>query len=200
MEPKPSCIQDLAIADPIAAYGIILGVPRIPISINASGSFSSASLDQLPIDAALDTTIAQRTWIDNMQYSVQQPNCFAGSIFKTLYDACLRQVPSIGVRCTVQSGPRYLVSPNFTPLENFVNLMASRYVSGWPLYKQQSIEVEFILLQAPPFAVGDNASPYNVTLTFNGWQFLDHSVDEISVDSAAEALRGMGLWVPQECP
>jgi hypothetical protein len=202
VEPKPQYIQDLAIIDPIAAYGIVLGIPRIPISINASGSFSNILPEQGPIDAGLDTTIAQRTWIDNMQYDVQQPNVFAGNIFKTLYDACLRQVPGIGIRCTVHSGPRYLVSPNFTPLNNFVNLMASRWPAGWPLYKQQNIEVEFILLQNPPFPTDVNLPPYNITLTFNGWQFLDHTVDEISVDVAACKLREMGIWVPPavECP
>jgi len=201
MEPKPQYIQDLAVMDPIAAYGIVLGIPRIPISINASGSFSSATLGQLPIEAGLDTTIAQRTWIDNMQYDLQQPNVFAGNIFKTQYDAYLRQAPGISVRCTVHSGPRYLVSPKFTPLNNFVNLISSRWVSGWPLYKQQNIEIEFMLTQAFP-ASEPNAPPYNVVLTFNGWQFLDHTVDEISVDVAACKLRELGFWVPPavECP
>jgi len=201
MEPKPQYIQDLAVMDPIAAYGIVLGIPRIPISINASGSFSSAALGQLPIEAGLDTTIAQRTWIDNIQYDLQQPNVFAGQIFKTLYDANLRQAPGVSVRLTVHSGPRYLVSPKFTPLNNFVNLISSRWTSGWPLFKQQNIEVEFMLTQGFP-ATEPNAPPYNVTLTFNGWQFLDHSCDEISVDVAACKLRELGFWVPPavECP
>jgi hypothetical protein len=187
--------------DPIAAYGIILGIPRIPISFNASGSFSSFVLNQDPIEGDLDTTIAQRTWIDNLQYDLQQPNVFSGNIFKTLYDAMLRQAPGVSVRVTVHSGPRYLVSPKFTPLNNFVNLISSRWVSGWPLFKQQSIEVEFMLTQAPP-SVNPNGPPYNVTLTFNGWQFLDHTVDEISVDVAAYKLRELGFWVPPavECP
>jgi hypothetical protein len=201
LEPKPQYIQDLAIMDPIAAYGIVLGIPRIPISINASGTFSSFALGQIPIEAGLDTTLAQRTWCDSLQYSLQQPNVFAGNIFKTLYDAMLKAQPGISVRCTVHSGPRYMVSPKFTPLENFVNLMASRWTSGWPLFKQQNIEVEFMLTQAPPTA-DPNGPPYKVTLTFNCWQFLDHTVDEISVDVAACKLRELGFWCPPavECP
>lgn len=201
MEPKDTDIQKLAMLDPIAAYGIVLGVPRIPISINASASFSSFTVPQPPIEAGLDTTIAQRTWIDNMAIDLQQPNCFAGSVFKTQYDAFLKSAPGVSVRCTVQSGPRYLVSPNFTPLENFINLISSRWVAGWPLFKQQNIQVEFMLTQSPPTS-GSNAPPYNVTLTFNGWQFLDHTVDEIAVDVAAKKLRDLGFFVPKavECP
>jgi hypothetical protein len=201
MEPKAVFIQDIAMVDPIAAYGIILGIPRIPISFNASGSFSTFDLGELPIEAGLDTTIAQRTWIDNMQYSLQQPNVFAGSVFKTLYDAMLKAQTGISIRCTVHSGPRYLVSPNFTPLENFVNLISSRWPAGWPLFKQQNIQVEFMLTQSPPSS-DVNGPPYNVTLTFNGWQFLDHTVDEISVDVAASKLRELGFFVPKavSCP
>jgi len=197
MEPKAVFIAELAAVDPIAAYGILLGIPRIPISINASGSFSSAALNQLPIEAALDTTIAQRTWISNLAYTTSMPNCFAGNIFKPQFDFNTKLIPGISVRLTVQSGPRYLVSPEFTPIENLSNLFSQPgWVAGWPLFKQQSIQVEFQLTQAPPFSVGSNAPPYNVTLTFNCWQFLDHTVDEVSVDVAACELRKAGFYVP----
>jgi hypothetical protein len=201
MQPKAQGIQDIAAFDPIAAYGIILGVPRIPITINASGSFSSFALNQDPIEAGLDTTIAQRTWISNVQYSLQQPNVFNGSVFKTLSDMCLRASTGIGVRLTVHSGPRYLVSPKFTPLECFAAQFKSEWPAGWPLFKQQNIEVEFQLTQSPPTS-GQNGPPYNCTLSFNGWQFLDHTVDEIDVDVAAAELRKLGFWVPfaVECP
>jgi hypothetical protein len=201
MEPRSNRIQELAMEDPIAAYGIILGIPRVPISINASGSFSTFDLGELPIEAGLDTTIAQRTWIDNIQYSLQQPNVFAGSVFKTLYDWGLRAQTGISIRCTVHSGPRYLVSPKFTPLENFSEVISARWAHGWPLFKQQNINVEFMLTQAPPTS-DVNGPPYNVTLTFNGWQFLDHTVDEISVDVAASKLRELGFFVPKavSCP
>jgi hypothetical protein len=202
MEPKAQHIQDIALVDPIAAYGIVLGIPRVPISINASGTFSSPSVNQLPIEAGLDTTIAQRTWIQNLQYDIQQPNVFVGSIFYPQYIAYLRQSPGIAVRLTVEGGPRYLVSPEFTPLNNLTQQFNDPgWVAGWPLFKQQNISVEFMLTVAYP-TTGGNTGPYNVTLTFNGWQFLDHTVDEISVDVAASKLRSLGFCVPNAvgCP
>lgn len=195
MEPKALNIQDLAVHDPVAAYGIMLGIPRIPISMNAQAIFSSFALNQVPVEGDLDTTIAQRTWIDNVTYSLQQPNIFSGNVFKTLYDAMLKAQPGVSLQIAVHSGPRYLVSPQYTPLENFDNLLASRWPAGWPLFKQQSVKVSFLLTQAPP-AVSPNAPPYIVTLTFSGWQFLDHTLDELSADKAAECLRKMGFWVP----
>jgi hypothetical protein len=203
MEPKAQWIEEIAMLDPIAAYGLVMGVPRIPISINASGSFSSFALNQIPIQAGLDTTIAQRTWIDNITFDISLPNVFQGQILVSEFMAYLRQNPGIGVRLTVHSGPRYLVSPQFTPLNNFVNILASRWQRGWPLFKQQNIEVEFELVAGIVSGLGEeNGPPYNVVLTFNGWQFLDHTVDEISVDTAARKLREMGFWLPRavECP
>jgi hypothetical protein len=195
MEPRAIHIQDIAIYDPIVAYGIVLGIPRVPISLNACGIFSSFAVPQLPVEGDLDTTIAQRTWIDNITYSLDQPNVFSGNIFKTLYDAQLKQHPGISTRVTVQSGPRYLVSPQYTPIENFVNMFASRYPAGWPLYKLQSIQVDFLLTTPPP-SVSPNGPPYNVTMTFNGWQFLDHTLDELCREDAAACLKKMGFWVP----
>jgi hypothetical protein len=189
-------IQDLALYDPIAALGTVLQIPKIPISMNCIASFTSFDVLQPPIEGDLDTTIAQRTWIDNIAYSLQQPNVFAGNIQKTAYDAYLKQQPGISVQIAVHSGPRYLVSPAYTPLENFVDLFTKRWPMGWPLFKQQSIKTMFQLTQAPP-STDPNGPPYNVALTFNGWQFLDHTVDETPVEEAAERLRQMGFCVPE---
>jgi hypothetical protein len=199
MEPRPQFIADIAVADPIAAYGIILGIPRVPVAFNITASFSSFSLDQNPVPAALEETVAQRTWIDNIQYDLQVPNLFSGQVFKTLSDTMFRYCPGVSVQMVVHSGPKYFVTPDFVPLNNFVNLMASRWPAGWPLFKQQSIITYFQLTQVPS---GVNSPPYNITLTLNGWQFLDHNVDEISVDVAACKLRELGFWVPPsvECP
>lgn len=196
MQPQVVDIGLLAAYDPIAAYGIAKHIPRVPISMNCAVSFSSFALNQMALEGDLDTTIATRTWIDNVTFALQQPNVFNGSVFKTQYDAYLKQATGIAVRVTVHAGPKYLVSPQFTPLENFVNMVSTpRWPAGWPLFKQQSIKSEFILNQAPP-AVSPNGPPYNVTLTFGGWQFLDYTLDEMSPDEAASRLRAAGFVIP----
>jgi hypothetical protein len=197
MEPavRSTSLQDLALYDPIAALGIVLGIPRLPISMNCVASFTSFDTGQAPIEGDLDTTIVQRTWIDNIAYSLQQPNVFAGNIQKPDYDFKLKQQPGISVQVQVQSGPRYLVSPQYTPLENFSNLFAMRWSLGWQLCKLQSIKTFFQLTQAPP-STSPNGPPYNVTLTFNCWQFLDHTLEERGRDDAACRLRKLGFCIP----
>jgi len=194
MQPQAERIQDIALYDPIAAYGMALGIPRVPIVMNCVGTFSTFAVPQPPIEGDLDTTIATRTWIDNIQYSILVPNVFSGNIFKTLYDAMLKVQPGISVQVAVQSGPRYIVSVNFTPLEGLASMLASRWPAGWPLYKQQSIATKFMLTQPQP-STGANGPPMTVTLTFAGWQFLDQTLDAITANQAAAELKKMGFCV-----
>jgi hypothetical protein len=198
MQPIAEDIAKLAVYDPVAAYGIALGIPRTPITMNSVVSFSSFALNQIPLSTGLDTTLAFRTWIDNLTYSVYPVGQFQGNIFQTQYVAYLRQATGVSVRATVQAGPKYLVSQYFTPLENFVNVFASRYPAGWTLYKQQNVLTEFVLTQVPG---GDtaNLSQYNVTLTWNGWQFLDPTLDEMDASTARECLQNMGFQLPKAC-
>jgi len=193
MEPKAVGILDIALWDPIAAYGIITGMPRIPVQMNCTASFNSFSLDQIPVEGDLDTTICNRVWISRIDYSLALPNVFAGNIFKTLSDAMLRVgQPGVGVKCTVHGGPRYTITPNFTPLENFTNVITDMWPAGWPLYRNQSIKTEFVLTGSPP-STAPNVPPYNITVTFTGWQFLDPTIDEMSVDDARARLHKMGV-------
>lgn len=199
MQPQTEDPVLLATYDPVAAYGILLGIPRIPIVANSVASFSSFALNQIPLATALDVTLAARTWLDNITYSVNPRGQFSGNVFQPQYAAFLRQNTGISIRVTVLSGPKYLVCQNFTPLENFVNVFASRWPAGWPLYKQQTIKTEFMLTDVPG---GDstNLNAYDVTVTWNGWQFIDPCLDEMSGDEAWCKMRDMGIELPCKRP
>lgn len=193
MEPRAVGLLDIALHDPIAALGIVKGVPRIPVQMNCPASFSSFSINQVPVEGDLDTTISTRTWIARIDYSLAQPNVFSGNVFKTLSDAMLRVgQPGISVRVTVHGGPRYTVTPNFTPIENFTNVVTDQWPAGWPIYRNQSIKVEYVLTQAPP-ATSPNSPPYNIVTTFTGWQFLDPAFGEMDPMEARRQLNAMGV-------
>jgi len=198
MQPKSFDIEKLALHDPVAAYGRLLGIPTAPVSFNSVVSFNNFSLQQIPLQAGLDTTIAFRTWIDSLTFDLQCPGLFTGNVFQSLFLAQLKQNPGVSIQMQVQSGPKYLVSQQFTPLQNFVNMFASRWPGGWVLYKQQNILTSFMLTQVPS---GDDSglNAYNITLTFNGWQFLDHTLDEMTGEEAACKLRDKGFNIPEMC-
>lgn len=192
-------LQELALTDPVAAYGRLLGLQTRPVTLNVQASFSSFALNQIPISQPLDQIISRRTWVDNLTFELQLPNAFVGNIL--LPDALMKMKasPGVSVRTTVMSGPRYLITDTFTPLENFVNVISSRWQAGWQIYKNQQVKTDF-MLTAIPFNDPSNTPPYVVTLTYNGWQFDDMSLtmDEISCDQAQNELCAAGVLVAKQ--
>src|SRR5262249_27926643 len=90
----------------------------------------------------------------------------------------------------VFGGPKYAINDTFTDLGNLADVFAVTWPEGWPLYKQSNVRVSAILTQTPV------SVPFNVTLTFLGWQFLDGSVDNLSDADARERLRKLGIESP----
>lgn len=180
-------LAELAVMDPVAAYGRLLRIPSAPVVFNSQAIFSSFALGQNPVKQPLDQTVSRRTWIDNLTFDLQLPNVFQGNIFVPQALATLKQNPGVSVQTTVMSGPRYVVADTFTPLENFVNIFKSDWTIGWQIAKFQQIVTQF-QLTAAPFNDVSGAPPYIVTLSFNGWQFMDGTCDDVSCDFATAAL------------
>lgn len=183
-------LNELAMVDPIAAYGYLRRSRRLTASMNAQVQFDAATVG-VPTVGALDTQIDTRTWIDNLAVSVQQPNSFPGNIGYTQYLEYLKRNPGVNVRIQVQSGPRYIESLNFTPLENIAQVWAAQWPRGWRIDRLQTIGVDMMLTQVPV------STPYLVVVTFNTWQFADPDLDRVSTTEALEALRKAGICVPQ---
>ena len=188
--PSAAGIMDMALWNPRAALGIIMGIPRVPITMNAVAQFNSPATDATPIIGALDTTITQETWIQRMNYSIIQPNAFQGNIFKSQSDYYFKFASGINISMEINSGPRYVTSIEPTPIENAADLLACNWPSGWPLFCEQSLRVFFTLSQSPPTV------PLIVTLSFLGWQFIDKCIEQMSDEFARCKLRELGIFSP----
>jgi hypothetical protein len=188
--PSGTGILDLAFWNPRAALGIIMGIPRVPIVMNAVAQFNSPATNQVALIGALDTTVTQETWIQRVNYSIIQPNSFPGNIFKPMHDTYFKFVSGILVQAEINSGPRYVTNIEPTPIENFADLLAVNWPSGWPLFCEQSLRIFFTLSQPPP------SVPLIVTVSFLGWQFIDRCIDRISDEYARAELRKLGINSP----
>lgn len=195
MTMEDKSIQQVALYDPVKAYGMALGIPLISFEGNVKASFTSFTVPQPIVEGDLDVTVASRWWIDNIAYTLRAPNQFAGNVFKAQSDAALQRNTGVNARITVLGGPKYVNAPSFTPIENMFNQWASRWPHGWPIFKMQSIHMDFMLV-APPSAQNPNGPPLDMTITFNGSQFFDTSIDNVSTRDAVAGLRKMGYCVP----
>jgi hypothetical protein len=171
---------------------MIAGVPRVPFIDDILIQFSSSVVNAPPVAENFDNNLTQDTIIERVSFNLFQQNSFPGSPLQSLYFNQLKQsgLTGVGVNLQVFGGPKYAVNDNFTDLGNLVDVFAAAWPSGWPLYKQSNVKARAILTQTPV------SVPYEITLSFLGWQFLDKSIDDMSDAEARERLRKLGIETP----
>ena len=189
MQPRDD-IRNLALYAPRIAYGMVVGVPRVPFVVDIPIQFPSSTVDAPPIVASFDNNLTQDTVIEKVAFTLFQPNTFPGSPFQSLYFAQLKAQTGVGVQVQVFGGPKYVVSDTFVDLANFADVLAITWPSGWPLYKQSNVKVSVVLTQTPV------SVPFDVTMTWLGWQMLDKSIDDMSDAEARARLRKIGIESP----
>ncbi len=192
MQPRDHEIRNLAIYAPRVAYAMIVGVPRVPFIADIPIQFSSSTVNAPPIDASFNNNLTQDTIIERVSFNVFQQNSFPGSPFQSLYFNQLKQSGQIGVGVQMQvfGGPKYAINDLFTDLGNLADVFAVTWPQGWPLAKQSNVRVIATLTQTPV------SVPYNILISFLGFQFLDKTIDDMSDADARTALRKLGIETP----
>ncbi len=193
MQPKTAYdIRSLALYAPKTAYGIVVGVPRVPFIADIPIQFSSSTVNAPPVVQNFQNNLTQDTVIERIAYNLIQPNSFPGSPFQSTYFNQLKQSgqTGVGVQMAVYGGPKYNVNDTFTDLGNLADVFAITWPEGWPLQKQSNVKVTAILTQNPV------SVPYYVTLTFLGWQFLSKELDDLSDSECRARLRKLGFETP----
>lgn len=192
MQPKDHDIRNLALYAPRIAYAMMIGVPRVPFINDIPIQFSSSTVNAPPVEQSFDNNLTQDTVIERVSFNLFQQNSFPGSPFQPLYFNQLKQSgqTGVGVNMQVFGGPKYAVNDNFTDLGNLIDVFAATWPQGWPLYKQSNVRVNAILTQTPV------SVPYNILITFMGFQFLDKTIDDMSDAEARVLLKKLGIETP----
>ena len=185
-------IKNLALYQPKMAYGLVVGVPRVPFLVEIPFQFSSSVVNAIPIVQSFDNNLTQDTIIQRVAFSVFQQNSFPGSPFQSLYFNQLKQSGQIGVgiQVDVYGGVKYSCSDTFIDAGSFFDVLATTWPGGWPLPKQSNVKVSAILTQTPV------SVPYTFSLIFQGFQLLDKAVDDLSDAECRSRLRKLGIESP----
>lgn len=185
-------IRNLALFMPKLAYGLVVGVPRVPFVVDIPIQFSSSTVNAPPVVQSFDNNLTQDTLIQRISYNLFQPNSWPGSPFQSFAFNQAKQsgATGVGIRMDVYGGPKYSINDEFTDLGNLADVFAVTWPSGWPLFKQSNVKVSAILTQTPV------SVPFNVTLTFLGLQLLEKSVEDLSDSEARARLRKLGIDSP----
>jgi hypothetical protein len=185
-------VKDLALWMPKLAYGMIVGVPRVPFIADIPIQFSASTVNAPPVVQNFSNNLTEDTLIERVSYNLAQQNSFPGSPFQSLYFNQKKQSgqTGVGVKIAVFGGPKYEINSPFTDLGNLVDVLAVTWPSGWPLAKQSNVRVEAILTETPV------SVPFNVTISFLGWQLLDKTINSLSDQEARARLRKLGIESP----
>jgi hypothetical protein len=192
MQPKTYNITELAKWAPKIAYGMAVGVPRVPTVLDIPIQFSSSTVNAPPVVASFQNNTAQDTWIERVTYSLFQQNTFPGSPFQSTYFNQLKQsgATGVGIRMDVYGAPKYAINDVFTDLGNLADVFAVTWPEGWLLHKQENVKISAILTQTPA------SVPFNVNITFLGWQFNSKDLDDLSDSDCRSRLKMLGFEVP----
>ena len=192
MAPHDETVRNLALYAPKLAYGMVVGVPRVPFVVDIPIQFSSSTVNAPPVVQSFDNNLTQDTMIERVSYNLFQQNSFPGSPFQSLYFNQLKQSGQTGVGVQVQvfGSPKYVISDNFTDLGNLADVFAATWPNGWLLLKQSNVKISAILTQTPV------SVPFNILVTFLGWQLLEKSVEDLSDSEARARLRKLGIESP----
>jgi len=185
-------IADLIFTAPRLAYGMIIGARRAPFVIDIPIQFSSSTVNAPPVVQSFQNNVSLDTLIERVTYNLDQPNTFPGSPFRSLYFNQLKQsgATGVGIQMDVYGSPRFTVSLDFVDLGNLFDVLAFTWPAGFELPKQSNVKLSAILTQTPI------SVPFNILVTFAGWQATDASLDGLSDDDARERLRKLGFTVP----
>lgn len=182
-------IRELALWAPRIAYGLVVGVPRVPVVLDIPLQFTSSAVDAPPLSASFDNNLTQDTVVEKVSFTLFQQNSFPGSPFQSLYFNQLKGQTGVGVQMQVYGGPKYVVNDTFIDLANIADVLAVAYPAGWPLFKQSNVKLLAILTQTPV------SVPFDVNVSFLAWQMLDKTIDDISDAEARDRLKKMGIEV-----
>jgi hypothetical protein len=190
MQPRDHDIRNLALYSPRTAYGLIAGVPRVPFLASIPIQFTSSAVDAPAIVGSFENNLVSDTIIDNVTFTLFQQNSFPGSPFQSLYFSQLKEQTGVQVTVDVYGGPKYATSDVPVDLANFFESIKITWPGGWPLYRQSNVKVSATLSQTPV------SVPFDVEILFNGFQFLDKVIDDLSDADARCRLRKLGIESP----
>lgn len=192
MAPHDESIRNLALYAPKLAYGMVVGVPRVPTVLDIPIQFSSSTVNAPPVVQSFDNNLTQDTIIERVSYNLFQQNSFPGSPFQSLFVNQMKQSGQTGVGINMQvfGGPKYSINNEFTDLGSLVDVFALTWPNGWLLLKQSNVKVSAILTQTPV------SVPFDVTITFLGWQLLEKDISDLSDSEARARLRKLGIESP----
>lgn len=152
--------------------------------INLVGRWTGGAANQ-NVDGEVNGMVTSDMWIRKVTYTVRRPNAFAGNVFKAQSDYYNAKNPNIDFQLIVNSYFRYMISPEFSPLENIETAFECVCPVGLVLRCSASLDASFVNLRA--FAEDEN--PTEAIITLHGTRLPMEYYGNCNSEQARAMLR-----------
>lgn len=152
--------------------------------ISLVGRWTSTAADQ-NVEGQINGVVTSDMWIRKVMYTVRRPLAFPGSVFKAQSDYYNAKNPNIDFQLTINSYARYLISPEFSPLENIETAFECVCPVGLVLRCSASIKALFTNLRA--FAADEN--PTEAIITMHGTRLPSEYYGTCNAEQSRAVLR-----------
>lgn len=148
------------------------------------GRFTSLAANQM-VEGEKNGIVTSDLWVREVKYTVRRPHAFAGSVFKAQSDYYNAKNPNIDFQLTVNSYCRYLISPDFSPLENIESVFQRVTPIGLVLRCSANIVARFTNLRA----LADDENPTEAIITFHGVRLPSDYYGRCNAEQSRAMLR-----------
>lgn len=160
-------------------------------TLTVQGTWSDVAANQMIVGQNLGI-VETDLWVRSLKYTVQRPNAFAGSIFKAQSDYYNSLNPNINLQLIVNSYCRYVIAPEFTPLENMSERFECDCPAGLVFKCGGSIQANLTNLRA----LAADEVPTNAVLTFSAIRLPPGLYSSCDYQQAVQLLKEQGYLEP----
>ncbi len=200
---QPMTLGEIARYDKNLAYVLHqMGTVGEPDQMMAPGVALTGGWEMLDVAATWTTQAANQSvvgqvsgivetdlWVKEVVYTVQRPNAFAGNILKSLSDEMNKLNPNINLQLVINSYCRYLISVDYTPLENVITKFSCVCPQGIVLSCGATIQANFTNLRA----LAADEIPTIATITMHAIRLPRGLYSACGYAQVVQYLRSAGL-------
>ena len=200
-------IEQVAEWNPQVALARALRVPLVPWIANIRATFTSSAQPNIgpfawQVQGGSNDQQRANTFaiLDRMVFQIDAPNANSGAGYKPEQDWYFGFQSGIEATLVMDGDPRYVVSPDYTPIRNLTTMVNEAWPQGWVLTNTNAAKMQFNLSNVALIP----SYPTKVTVTFRMWipcvgtpkgqRFVMMSDSE-----ATRQLVKLGVPVPQHC-
>ncbi len=159
-------IKAVAAMSPQIALARSYGIPFAPFLQSIQGTFQNTTdtIGPFPLGTNANDRTSLVSVCDQVVLHVDAPNLNLGNAFKPFLDFFYARQTGIQATLQVDGSPRYVVAPDFTPIDTLIAMLTEGWPMGWVLGYTQAPKMQFTTSFALP------SVPVTVICTFRMWQ------------------------------